>query len=208
MDAWSLIHAERARLADLLDGLTAEQWDTRSLCDEWTVEQVVAHLSAVGNTGTFAWIRSILRAGFNVRAHNNRLLARRLGVDPDETLAEFRRTIPLTIAPTKDLAAFLGEIVVHGQDIAHPLGIELSPDPEGVLEVARFFAARDFAVRSKTLVKDLRLEAVDASFAVGSGPLVRGRLLDLVMAMAGRPVYCAALDGDGVAEIRRRLAPR
>jgi hypothetical protein len=32
-EVWSLIHAERAVLADQLTELTDEQWSTRSLCE-------------------------------------------------------------------------------------------------------------------------------------------------------------------------------
>ncbi len=205
LELWDMIHAERMRLAEELDELSGEQWNSCSLCTEWTVEQVVAHLTAAAHTGKAAWIRSIVRAGFDADKHNARLLKQYLGGGPRETLELFRRSVPLTTAPTKDLPAFLGEVVVHGQDIARPLGIGLAPDPVAVLEVARFFVTKDFAVKSRSLVEGLRLEADDAPFASGKGPEVRGNLLDLVMAMAGRRDYLEELRGDGVAELRRRL---
>ena len=46
-----------------------------------------------------------------------------------------------------------------------------------------------------------------ADFTVGSGALVQGPLLHLVMAMAGRSRYLTELDGDGVAELRHRIKP-
>jgi hypothetical protein len=42
----SLAHAERAEFADLLDGLTLQQWGAPSLCDGWSVQNVVAHTVA------------------------------------------------------------------------------------------------------------------------------------------------------------------
>lgn len=202
---WDLIHTERARLADLLSTLEPEQWALATLCADWTVEQVVAHLSVAANTGRWAWIRSVVRAGFDPAKHNARLLERSLGGSPEGTLAKFHSSISLTIAPTKDFPAFLGEVIVHGQDIARPLELDLIPDAEATVEVARYFASKDFAVNSKTLVKGVRLSAVDADFESGSGPQVAGRLLDLVMAMAGRPEALADLTGSGVAELRRRM---
>lgn len=219
-DYWSLIHAERARVVAMLEGITPDQWDSRSLCSEWTVEQVAAHLTAAANTGTFAWMRSIVFAGFNPGRHNARRLAERLGATHEETLDRLRRSITLTVAPTRDYAAWLGEVVVHGQDIARPLGIELVPDPVAVREVAAFFAAKDFAVNSRSQVRGLRLEATDTTdtteaadqpagqevqFAAGSGPVVRGPLLDLVLAMAGRPAGCERLEGAGATELRSRF---
>lgn len=202
---WDLLHAERARLADLLSTLETEQWALATLCADWTVEQVVAHLTAAASTGKWAWIRSIVRAGFDPAKHNARLLERRLGGSPEETLAKFRDSSALTIAPTKDFAAFLGEVIVHGQDIARPLELDLTPGAEVTVEVARYFAAKDFAVNSKTLVKGLKLSAADADFETGSGPEVTGRVLDLVMAMAGRPESLTELTGGGVAELWRRM---
>ena len=203
---WDLIHTERARLADLLTTLEPEQWALATQCADWTVEQVVAHLTAAANTGRWAWIRSIIRAGFDPAKHNARLLERHLGATPEETLARFRDSITKTVAPTKDFQAFLGEVIVHGQDIARPLGLDLNPDDTATIEVARYFAAKDFAVNSRTLVKELRLSAVDADFESGSGPEVTGRLLDLVMAMAGRPEVLTDLTGSGVSELRRRMS--
>lgn len=206
---WELIHAERARVVNMLDRLSEEQWRAGSLCDKWTVEHVTAHLTAGANTGTLAWLRSMVFAGFNAERHNARRLANYLGSTPRETGENFRRSVPLTIAPSKDYAAWLGEVIVHGQDIARPLGATLTPEPEAVYEVASFFAAKDFAVNSRRAVKGLRLEASDADFTAGHGPLVRGPLLSLVMAMAGRRGYCAELEGEGVATLRRRVsAPR
>jgi len=204
-DYWDLIHAERARIVRMLDSLEMQQWSSSTLCTEWTVEQVVAHLTAAANTGTWAWLRSITLAGFNAERHNARRLAQYLGSTPGETSEKFRTSVMLSIAPTKDYAAWLGEVIVHGQDIARPLGIELTPDPMAVREVASFYATKDFAVNSRTIVKGLALEANDAAFAVGSGQLVRGPLLSLVMAMAGRGGACAELEGEGVAELRRRI---
>lgn len=204
-DFWELIHAERARVVSMLEELSVEDWRAETLCADWCVEQLVAHLTAAADTGRWPWIRSMVGAGFNVRRHNDRRLARYLGRTPAATLEMFRGSVASTTAPTKDHAAWLGETIVHGQDIARPLGIDLTPDPVAVLEVARFFAAKDFAVNSRTLVKGLALESDDRSFHSGSGPVVTGHLLDLVMVMAGRPSYCTELDGDGVDELRRRL---
>lgn len=204
-DYWRLIHAERARIADMIDGLTTHQWHSESLCTTWTIEDVVAHLTAAANTGTVGWIRSITFAGFNADRHNARRLAGCLGHTPQQTAERFRESVGLTRAPTKDHPAYLGEVIVHGQDIARPLGIQLTPDLLATREVAEFFARNDFAVKSRSLINGLALEANDADFATGRGKFVRGPLLSLVMTMAGRRVYCADLDGEGVVDLLRRM---
>lgn len=203
---WAMIHAERERLAADLAGLDDEQWSRPTLCDAWSVEDVVAHLSAAASTGRAAWLRSIVAAGFRPAVHNRRRLAENRGATPAQTLERFRSVVPLRVAPTKDLWAWLGEVVVHATDVREPLGIATAPDPRAVTVVAEGFAARDFAVSSRSAVEGLRLVATDADFAVGDGPLVEGTVLDLVMAMAGRGSALSRLGGDGLPVLSGRVA--
>jgi len=202
---WALAHAERAALADDLAGLGAEQWRHPTLCGEWDVEQVVAHLTAAASLSQRQWLRSMLAARFRPDVHNQRRLAEHRGRTPAETLARFRAVITSTTAPSSHTAAYLGEIVVHAQDVRQPLGLARAPSVDALTPVAEFFARRDFAVASRTLVADLKLQAGDGPFAAGTGPLVTGSTLALVMAMAGRVPYLAELDGPGVPALRSRL---
>jgi uncharacterized protein (TIGR03083 family) len=43
--SWSVIEQERLSLADLLEGLTDEQWNAPSLCDGWRIKDVAAHVA-------------------------------------------------------------------------------------------------------------------------------------------------------------------
>ncbi|WP_033346335.1 maleylpyruvate isomerase family mycothiol-dependent enzyme [Catenuloplanes japonicus] len=205
-EIWDAIHAERAAIAAELDGLDAAQWQQRSLCDAWTVEETVAHLTAGASTGMIKWLASMAGARFDPDVHNRRRIEEYRGATPAETLARFRRTVGISTAPTGHTAAWLGETVVHGQDIRQPLGMTRTPPVAAVTEVARFFAARDFTVASRRSITGLRLEATDGEFAAGTdGPLVSGTTLALTMAMAGRAVYCDDLTGPGVETLRNRL---
>jgi len=201
---WSLVHAERAALADDLAGLDAGQWARPSLCGRWTVEQVVAHLTAAASVGRWRWMASILGARFDPGLHNERRLAEHLGATPAETLDRFRRVVDSTTAASGHTAAWLGEVVVHAQDVRRPLGLQRTPSVEAVTEVARFFARRDFTVDSRSAIRGLRLEATDGPFAAGEGLLVSGTTLALTMAMAGRGAYCDDLTGPGVDPLRAR----
>jgi uncharacterized protein (TIGR03083 family) len=185
--------------------LTSEQWRSPTLCGAWDVEDVVAHLGAASMLSTWGWIRSIVGARFDADVHNRRRLEEFRGATPAATLERFAETGPIGL-PSKESPAGLGELVVHAEDIRRPLGLRHEPDAEGLLAVARFFAAKDFAVNSRSLVKGLRLRATDADFRSGSGPEIGGPLLSLVMAMAGRPAVLDDLSGDGVPELSRRTA--
>ena len=204
MNVWTMIHDERAALHKDLELLSQSQWDSQSLCDQWSVREVVAHLTAAASVGKLRWFGSVLGARFNFDVHNRRRLNEHLGPTPADTLDNFRRIITSTTAPLGNPAAWLGEVIVHSADIRRPLGITTAPRKKAVLEVARFYASRNFAVPSESAIDGLRLEATDDSFSVGEGLMVRGTPLALTMAMAGRAAYCADLSGEGVATIPKR----
>jgi uncharacterized protein (TIGR03083 family) len=202
---WALAHAERAALAEDLAGLDAGQWRHDTLCGEWDVEQVVAHLTAAAGLSQGRWLRSMLAARFRPDVHNQRRLAEHCGRTPAETLDRFRAVITSTIAPSSHTPAYLGEVVVHAQDIRQPLGLVRTPGVDALTPVADFFARRNFAVPSRTRAAGLQLRADDGPFAAGTGPLVTGSTLALVMSMAGRVAYAAELDGPGAPTLRSRL---
>ncbi len=206
LELWAMIHAARRRLADDLSGLTDADWRRPSLCGDWSVEEVVAHLTAAASIGRWRWIRSMMSARFRPAVHNERRLREHLGATPAETLDRFRAIIDSEVAPTGDTAAYLGEVLVHGEDIRNPLGTPSDVDLAALTAVAEFFARRDFTVPSSTVASGLRLQADDGPFVAGDGPAVTGGMLALVMAMAGRGDYLPQLSGPGRDLLAQRLA--
>lgn len=203
---WAAVHAEREALAGDLAGLDDEEWGRPSLCGSWTVEEVVAHLTAVASIGRLRWLASALVVRFDFDLHNQRRLDEHRGATPAQTLERFRRVVPWTRGPSGLTVAWLGEVVVHAHDIRRPLGLQRTPSVATVTEVARFYAARDFTVPGRSAREGLRLVADDGPFAVGDGPLVTGTTLALAMAMAGRAACCDDLTGPGVATLRGRCS--
>lgn len=202
---WALAHVERGALAEDLSGLSAEQWHHGTLCGQWDVEQVVAHLTAAASLNQWRWVRSMVGARFRADLHNQRRLVEQLGATPVDTLDRFRAVIGSTTAPSGHTPAYLGEVLVHAQDIRQPLGLPRTPDVAALTPVAEFFARRDFTVASRTRAAGLRVQADDGPFEAGTGPLVTGSTLALVMSMAGRAPYLDLLDGPGVPTLRARV---
>ncbi len=204
-ELWALAHSERRALADDLSVLKVEQWQHDTLCERWDVEDVVAHLTAAGSMTRWRWMRSMMAARFRLDVHNQRRMLEQRGSTPAETLGRFQGIINSTTAPSGDTAAYLGEIVVHAQDVRQPLGLVGEPTVAALTPVADFYASRNFAVRSQTLVAGLELSARDGPFRAGTGPLVMGSTLALVMSMAARASYVDQLDGPGVPTLRARI---
>jgi uncharacterized protein (TIGR03083 family) len=202
--AWSLIHVERSALAADLTQLTGPRWDTRSLCDQFTVREVLAHVTAGASLNPVRWMAGVIRCRFDFDRQVAARLAEHMGATPAETLARFRRVITSTTKPPLPIVAMLGENIVHGEDIRRPLGIVRDYPVPTLTTVAVYYQGTDLPVRTRRRVLGLRLTATDGPFTTGAGPEVSGPTLALIMAMAGRALYCDELDGDGVAILRGR----
>jgi uncharacterized protein (TIGR03083 family) len=203
-DVWPLIRMERAALASDLGELTEEQWTTQSLCAGLTVREVLAHLTAGASLNSVRWFAGVIRCRFDFDKQVAVRLAEQLGAAPPETLARFRHIVPSTTKPPLPVIAMLGETLVHGEDIRRPLGIRRDHPIDAVTRVAEYYRGSDMVVVAKKRIAGLRLAATDGPFTTGSGPVVSGPTMALVMAMTGRATYCDVLEGDGVELLRDR----
>jgi uncharacterized protein (TIGR03083 family) len=204
---WPLVHAERAALAADLADLTDQQWATQSLCTGFTVRQVLAHLTAGASLNPLRWLAGVIRCRFDFDKMVAMRLAEQLGATPAETLARFRGIVTSTVKAPVPPAAMLGETIVHAEDIRRPLGIHRDYPITALSQVADYYQGSDRVVLAKGRIVGLRLRAGDGPFATGSGPLVSGSTLALIMAMTGRVTFCDELGGDGVATLRARCTP-
>jgi uncharacterized protein (TIGR03083 family) len=205
---WSLIHAERAALAADLAELTEQRWATQSLCDRFTVREVLAHMTAGASLNPVRWMAGVIRCRFDFDRQVAWRLAEQMGATPGDTLGRFRRVMTSTTKPPVPVVAMLGETIVHGEDIRRPLGMGRDYPVTTLTAVAGYYHGSDLPVLTKTRARGLKLTAADGPFTAGSGPQVSGTTLALVMAMAGRELYCDELAGDGVAVLRERQAAR
>jgi uncharacterized protein (TIGR03083 family) len=203
-DLWALVHAERAALADDLTDLTEAQWALPSLCTGLTVRQVLAHLAAAASLTPLRWMAGVIRCRFDFDKQVAMRLAEHMGTDGADTLHRFRRVVTSTTKPPLPVVAMLGETVVHGEDIRRPLGIRRDHPIDTLTLPAGYYAGTDLVVLAKGRIGGLRLAATDGPFTTGSGALVSGGTLALIMAMTGRAAYCDDLTGDGVATLRER----
>ncbi|MDN3241798.1 maleylpyruvate isomerase family mycothiol-dependent enzyme [Glycomyces tritici] len=202
---WRMIHAERAALAADLAGLGEDRWATPSLCEGLSVRDVLAHLTSGATIGWPRWMAGVIKCRFDFDEQLVMRLREQLGVDPAETLARFDRAVASTSSPIP-LKAVLGESIVHGEDIRRPLGLSRTYPVEAITLLAEYYRGSDFVVVAKKRVHDLRLAATDGPFEAGTGPLVSGPTVALVMAMTGRAAFCDDLEGDGVPVLRERCS--
>jgi uncharacterized protein (TIGR03083 family) len=203
-DVWPTIQAERKALAADLDGLDAGAWDTGSMCDDWKVRDVVAHMTATAKLGGPKFFSKIIGSGFSLKKLQAKDIAAERGSSPADALARFKAQVDSTGAPPGPKDTMLGEVIVHSEDIRRPLGIRHAYPVDALIQVADFYKASNLIIGTKRRIAGLSLAATDADWRHGSGPTVSGEMLDLLLAMTGRKPPLDELSGDGVATLRSR----
>jgi len=186
-EIWRQIDHERMGLADLLAGLSAEQWSTRTLCGGWTVRDVAAHITQ-SHWAPVRFAIPALRSGFRFNAMMDQL-ARGDRRTPDEIVAAMRSMPGCRRRPpgTTELDPLM-DMLVHGQDIAVPLGVERVMPVEAAAAVSNRLWHMRFPFNPRRRFAGIRLVATDVeNFALGDGRLVEAPIREIVMAFANRP---------------------
>lgn len=200
------VDRELGHLLAVLDGLDASSWGRPSLCAGWTVRDLAVHLLMPYELSAprFAlgmlrwrsfdrladrWARGDRRSPAQVRAALATIGDRRFGV------------------PGAPAEAPLSHLVIHAQDVYRPLGVASPTVPDDarvVLEQLTTPPGR--RAMPAGLLDGLSLSATDSAWREGEGAPVRGPGTALLSALMGRTPALGDLEGDGVPELRRRLA--
>ena len=160
---------QRRRLADLVTGLDAAQWDAPSRCEAWSVKDVVAHLVTVNQFWAFSIAAG--RAGqptrvlatFDPVTSPAALVASVRDVSIADTLAKYLESNEALAASVDGLEGegwsalaesppghvslhalslhALWDAWIHERDIALPLGLSPAVEPDEVDGALRYAAA-------------------------------------------------------------------
>lgn len=188
MDIWKTVHVEREALVDDLRDLTNEQWQSPSLCEGWSVHDVVAHLTDDAKATKPAFILSLLAARFDFHRLNQRGVDRERQATGAKTLAAFDAVKQRTTSAPAPLASRLVEVIVHGEDIRRPLDIEHTYPVEAIAEALRYqVTTSESTGGAKQKVRGRKLVATDTDGSHGDGPEISAPILELLMCACGRP---------------------
>jgi len=198
-EVWRAIDGERVSLADLLDRLGDQEWETRSLCAGWRVRDVAAHLT-MAQAGLFPVAVAAVRArgNFDRMIHDSAVRqARRVPVREYaprlRAMAGSRRK-----APGVSHLEPLIDVLVHGQDIAIPLGRPRSMPVRAAVAAADRVWPSLYPWRAGRKLSGFRLAATDCSWSAGDGLLVEGPISTILLLLTGRRAGLAQLSGPGV----------
>ncbi len=201
---WPLVHAERAALASDLSGLTAEQWQTPSLCEGWTVHDLLAHQVATARLTALGFFGALIGSGFSFTKFAAKgVAAGKLG-GPEATLQAYRDLERATTSPPGPKDSWLGEEIVHGEDIRRPLGLARDYPAASVVRVLDFYKGSNALIGTKKRIAGVTLKATDTDWSHGTGPLVEGPAISLLMVGTGRASHLGDLTGPGVAVLSAR----
>jgi len=203
-DIWPVVHAERRALAADLAELTPEQWATPSLCGGWSVHDVLAHMVATAKETPPRFLVGMLTSGFRLSRMTEKRIAEERAGGPAATLAAFRGVETATSAPPGPKLSWLGEALVHAEDIRRPLGIAHDYPLASVTQVTDFYASSNVLIGGKSRVAGVTLQATDTDWSRGSGPVVSGPARALMLATTGRKAALDELSGPGVEILRSR----
>lgn len=205
MDIWPTVHAERRALAADLRGLSTGDWDKPSLCSEWTVRDVLAHMTSAAKLTPPAFFGQMIGSGFSFGKAQAKGVAANRGATAADTLAGFESVQTSVKHPPGPVQTWLGEVIVHSEDIRRALGIEHKYPADALVTVADFYKGSNLLIGSRRRIAGLTLRATDAEWTTGTGPEVSGPILSLVMAMTGRKAALDDLSGEGLATLRSRF---
>ena len=204
-DLMALAVEERTELLALLRGLTAAEWEARSLCPQWRVRDVATHVVSYEELSPPSLVATFLRGGLRVSAVNDVALKRYEHLAPEAVIDLVARNLrPRGLTTGFGGGIALTDGTIHHQDIRRALGL---PRP---IPATRLVPVLDFALRAPTLpasknAKGITLTATDLDWTSGDGPEVRGSGEALLMAIAGRPQALGELDGPGLPTLRARV---
>src|SRR5215468_6950584 len=185
IDVWATIDGERDALASDLSSCSPDAWATASLCDDWTIEEVVAHMIATSQMSAPKFFVKFTGSGFSLPKMQAKDIAAERGANPAETLSKFKGRVDSRGRPPGPVDTMLGEVMVHSEDIRRPLGIAHTYPTDALARVADFYVKSNLVIGGKRRVDGVTLQATDIDWSHGSGPAVSGPILDIVLATTG-----------------------
>lgn len=207
--SWQVIESERLSLADLLESLTDEEWDRPSLCAGWRIRDVAAHVALASQPpGPWSMVVEAVRARGSFHRLNHDVSVRHADRPGADLVAELRAHAASRRLPAvTNYRNILYDVLVHGQDIAIPLGRRR----EMPLDAASAGATRVWTMGwpfwARRRLADFHLSATDVDWSVGNGfREVRGPIAALLLLLTGRTVALDRLTGDGAEALSAGVA--
>lgn len=200
---WAAIATARRALAALLTDLTPEEWERPSLCSQWRVRDVAAHvaMTPAGEPGTWEMVTGLIRARGDLWGFGRDVAIAWAQRPTDEIVETLRtRATSRSMPRVTNEANVLLDVLVHTQDIAVPLGREHPVPPPAGLDALHRAWRMGWPFHARKRLAGISLVASDADVVLGSGPPVEAPLGSLLLLATTRETTSIPhLTGPGLA---------
>jgi uncharacterized protein (TIGR03083 family) len=185
-EIWRTIDEQRTSLAGLLESLSPQQWTAASLCEGWKVRDVAAHVTH-SQMGLGRVVVEAVKSRFRFDP-----MIKRLALEDNRSQGQIVAALRGMVGSRKRIVGTkpldpLTDVLVHGQDIAVPLGIDRPMPAAAAAACANHLWHMGFPMQPAKRLKGIRLVATDADFAAGEGYEIKAPIRDILMAITGRP---------------------
>ncbi|WP_051022293.1 hypothetical protein [Nocardia pneumoniae] len=100
----------------------------------------------------------------------------------------------------------LFDTMVHGQDIAIPLGRDIAVAPTAAAAAADRAVQFGWPVWGRHRLDGIHLSATDVDWEYGNGSEIRGPIAAILLLITGRTATLDQVTGDGIERLIRQLA--
>ena len=173
------------RLGGLLAGAPIETWDTPSLCADWRVRHVIAHVTMPVRLTPEQFGAEMAAAGGDFTVLSDTVAARDASLPLADQLDALRSPLLHAWQPPGGAAGALNHAVIHSLDVTVALDRPTVAPGEAVVAVLDQLTAANGALFGVDLT-GVRLEAADTDWSWGSGDGVRADSGLLVALLSGR----------------------
>jgi len=209
-EIWTEIDAYKGSLITLLADLSDEDWRRPSLCAGWTVKDTLAHLTYQHIDLRTAFGGMVRARGDMDRMIHDVAVRRATAMSTVELVDRLRSTLgSRRHPPGVTWREAVTDNLVHGQDIAVPLGRPLElPVRAATVAAERCYTMRWPAMpkawpfHPKRGLRRFRLRATGTDWSIGDGPEVAASIGDLLLLITGRLVVLPRLTGPGADDLR------
>ena len=198
-----LISAERWELASVLEGLSAGQWRSPSLCAGWTTAHVVAHLTMPFRITEEEFGRGMAAARGQFAEFSDAVAARDSELPQAELAGVLRDNVDNPWGPPGGgQQGALSHDLIHGLDITWPLSITYPIPDRAMTTVLDLIAGPDGKNAFGVDLDGIELRATDLDWSAGAGAGAAGPSRDLLLMLARRSLPHDAVTGPGAQRLR------
>lgn len=185
-DLQALVAQTYGGLADLLASAPAQAWDAQSLCENWQVRHVIAHVTMPARLTPQQFGAEMAAAGGDFTVLSNTVAARDASLPVAGQLDALRsQQLHQWQPPGGGAAGALSHAVIHSLDVTIALGQPAVAPDGAIVAVLDQLTAANGAVFGVELA-DVRLEAADTGWSWGRGDTIRAGSGPLLALLSGR----------------------